>query len=53
MLANRIELTWGFRPLVEEIFAKGLRELAQLCEHAAQEQKSMGNAQHEWRASNP
>jgi Phosphopantetheine attachment site len=31
MLANRMELTWGYRPSMEEIFSCTLRELAELC----------------------
>ena len=32
MVANRIELAWGFRPSMEELLMCSLRELAASCE---------------------
>ena len=32
MLANRIEIEWGFRPSMEELLTCTLRELSDLCE---------------------
>lgn len=32
MVANRVELAWGFRPSMEELLAYSLRELAAACE---------------------
>lgn len=34
MLANRIEMEWGFRPTVEQLFSSTLRELACACDKA-------------------
>jgi hypothetical protein len=31
MVANRIELTWGFRPSMEDMLSRSLRELAGIC----------------------
>ncbi|WP_431965553.1 phosphopantetheine-binding protein [Nocardia sp. bgisy134] len=31
MLANRIELTWGFRPSMEVVFASSFDELVEFC----------------------
>jgi acyl carrier protein len=31
MIANRIELTWGFRPSMEEMLSLSLDELSALC----------------------
>jgi Phosphopantetheine attachment site len=38
MVANRIELAWGFRPSMEELLTSSLRELADACERARSEQ---------------
>ena len=38
MVANRIELAWGFRPSMEELLTSSLRELAVACEKARAEQ---------------
>jgi Phosphopantetheine attachment site len=32
MVANRVELAWGFRPSMEELLGSSLRELAASCE---------------------
>lgn len=32
MLANRIELTWGFRPTMTELMTTSFSELSALCE---------------------
>ena len=32
MVANRVELAWGFRPSMEELLVSSLRELAAACE---------------------
>jgi acyl carrier protein len=32
MVANRIELAWGFRPSMEELLVSSLRELAAACD---------------------
>jgi acyl carrier protein len=32
MVANRVELAWGFRPSMEELLASSLRELAAACD---------------------
>ena len=32
MVANRVELAWGFRPSMEELLGSSLRELAAACE---------------------
>ena len=32
MVANRVELAWGFRPSMEELLMCSLRELAASCE---------------------
>ena len=32
MVANRVELAWGFRPSMEELLMSSLRELAASCE---------------------
>jgi acyl carrier protein len=37
MLANRIELTWGFRPSMSELMTSSLTELSALCEHSAKQ----------------
>lgn len=34
MVANRIELSWGFRPSLEELLTLPLHELAETCERA-------------------
>jgi acyl carrier protein len=34
MLANRIELAWGFRPTMEELMSSTFGELAKLCEQS-------------------
>jgi acyl carrier protein len=32
MVANRIELAWGFRPSMEELLTASMRELAAACD---------------------
>ena len=32
MVANRVELAWGFRPSMEELLGSSLRELAAACD---------------------
>ena len=32
MVANRVELAWGFRPSMEELLMSSLRELAESCD---------------------
>lgn len=34
MLANRIELTWGFRPTMTELMTSSFSELLALCDQA-------------------
>jgi hypothetical protein len=32
MVANRVELAWGFRPSMEDLLMSSLRELAASCD---------------------
>jgi hypothetical protein len=38
MVANRVELAWGFRPSMEELLGSSLRELAASCESRREEE---------------
>lgn len=42
MVANRVELAWGFRPSMEELLTCSLRELSDACEQARSEADEPG-----------
>ena len=42
MVANRVELAWGFRPSMEELLMCSLRELAAACESRRAEEARTG-----------